>query len=366
MNKQLFCQTCGSRYRPKIGRNTCDCGGMLSLPINPPLSRDLRILNREWSIFRYTAYLPFEDRRDWQKISLGEGMTPLRPIDGQRSRHLVKCEYAMPTLSFKDRGAVVLVAKASALGATQIVQDSSGNAGTAVAAYAARAGISCDIYVPASTSEKKIQQIMAHGANVHRIEGTREDTARAAREAASVPGVYYASHVYNPYFYEGTKTYVYEIYEQMNGHLPDVFWTPVGNGTLLLGIYRAFTELKRMGLIEDYPKIYAVQSEGCAPLYDAFHQTQTNRRDTLAEGIAIADPKRKDQILEALRETEGTIYLAKESEIPQARRWMARRGYYVETTSAATIAAYLEVAPSQELMHVIPLCGAGIKSGVTE
>ncbi len=366
MNKLLTCEICGSRYRPKIGRNTCDCGGMLSLPINPPLSRDVRILDGEWSLFRYIAYLPFEDRRDWQKISLGEGMTPLRPVDAQRSRHLVKCEYAMPTLSFKDRGAVILVAKASALGANQIVQDSSGNAGTAVAAYAARAGINCDIYVPATTSEKKIQQIVAHGANVHRIEGSREATARAALEAASVPGVYYASHVYNPYFYEGTKTYVYEIFEQMNGRLPDVFWVPVGNGTLLLGVYRAFLELRRMGLITLFPKIYAVQSEGCAPIYDAYHHTETNRKKTMAEGIAIADPKRKEQILAAIRETDGTIYIAKEAEIPQARRWLARRGYYVETTTAATIAAYLAVSPSQELIHVIPLCGAGIKSGVTE
>lgn len=133
---------------------------------------------------------------------------------------LLKIDYLMPTGSFKDRGAVVLTALARQLAVPRMIADSSGNAGTAIAAYAARARIPCEVYVPAATSAGKVAQLRAYGATVHQVPGSREDTAAAAMQAAGQPGTFYASHVYHPFFLHGTKTYVLELWEQLSGRLP--------------------------------------------------------------------------------------------------------------------------------------------------
>lgn len=143
----------------------------------------------------------------------------------------------MPTLSFKDRGAATLVAHMKAIGVTSCVQDSSGNAGNSVAAYAARAGIACEIYVPEGTSPKKITMIESHGAKVHVVPSTRDHCADVCRKQVAERGAYYANHVYNPYFYEGMKAYIYEIFEQL-GRMPANIVIPVGNGTLFIGLSR--------------------------------------------------------------------------------------------------------------------------------
>lgn len=164
----------------------------------------------------------------WKDISLGEGMTPVIRLNEDV---LLKMDYFMPTLSFKDRGAAVLIAHCKSIGVTRVVQDSSGNAGNAVAAYCARAGIDCEIFVPEGTSPKKIDMIRAHGAVCTVVPGSRDHCAEVCREKVEREGVYYANHVYNPFFYEGTKTYIYEVYEQL-GRIPQNIVVPVGNGTL--------------------------------------------------------------------------------------------------------------------------------------
>jgi threonine synthase len=307
----------------------------------------------------------------WTDITMGEGLTPIVPLDKNYPNLLVKMEYLMPTLSFKDRGAVIVIAKAKELGVKKVIQDSSGNAGTSIAAYANRAGIECDIYVPENTSPKKVKQISAHGAKVHLIKGTREDTAQAALNAVEKGEGFYASHVYNPFFYEGTKTYVYEVFEQLDGNLPEVFIIPVGNGTLLLGAYYGFKELLQLGLIKKIPRIIAVQAQNCAPIYKAFKIGKDNvdkvtNTGTLAEGIAIAEPKRGAQILEAIRETEGEIITAHEDKIFETRTYLAQRGFYVEPTTAATFAAFFDFYEENKSKLggkvIIPLCGAGLKA----
>ncbi|MEC2360020.1 pyridoxal-phosphate dependent enzyme, partial [Bacillus atrophaeus] len=194
----------------------------------------------------------------------------------------------------------------------------------------------------------------------------REDIAAAAQKAVDEEKVFYASHVYNPYFYEGTKTYAYEIYEQLNS-APDALIIPVGNGTLLLGAYYGFKELFENGLIDKIPKIVAIQAENCAPLVKAYQtgeesaQPVTNK-GTLAEGISIAAPARSKQILEAVHNTNGTFIDIEEDEILSARAKLSEKGFYVEVTSAVNYAGYIKYKKAPEEKIIIPLCGGGIKS----
>jgi threonine synthase len=364
-----ICSDCKTSYTLESNKWKCDCGGLLQLQYEKKRVDFSEIAQSdEWSMWKYVDALPFEKDDVWRDITLGEGNTPLIKIS---ENLLAKAEYYMPTLSFKDRGAVVLIAMAKKLGINRVVADSSGNAGTSIAAYGARAGIQCDIFVPESTSEKKLKQIAAHGATVHKIPGNREDTARAAIAMVEETKAFYASHIYNPLFWEGTKTYVYEVFQQLNGKLPDAFIIPVGNGTLLIGAYIAFQELKNSGQIQEMPKILAVQAGACAPILKAFEEGRltvepVENKGTIAEGIAIAAPARGAEILEAIRATGGDIIAVSEESILQARNDLAAKGVYVEITTGANYAAYLhyiEKYPElKEQQVVLPLCGAGIKS----
>ncbi len=312
------------------------------------------------SLWRYTEALPLSEPR----VSLGEGRTPLvRLADGVSA----KLDYLMPTLSFKDRGAAVLVELARRLGPERVVADSSGNAGTAFAAYCARAGLPCAVYVPQGTSPKKLEQIRAYGARPEVVPGDREAAARTARAAADEPGVFYASHVFNPYFLHGTKTYVYELWEDLGGRLPDTLVLPVGNGTLLLGAALAVAELRAAGLVERRPALVAVQAEPVAPLARAFAAGAADAEPvpaapTLAEGIAIPAPPRARQILRAVRESGGAFRTVTDAQLRAAQRDLARRGLFVEPTAAACWAAVTAAPLSGET--VLPLCGAGAKTGL--
>lgn len=366
------CNKCRKKYDLESLAFRCECGGLFDLDeFYFKFSRD-DILDNHWSLFRYLKALPFDENFHWWKdITMGEGLTPIIPLEKENPNLLVKVDYLMPTLSFKDRGAVIVVSIAKQLGVRKVIQDSSGNAGNSIAAYASRAGIECDIYVPQNTSSKKIRQISSHGANVHVVNGSREDTSNEALKAAEKGDAFYASHVYNPFFYQGTKTYAYEIFEQMNGNMPDEVVIPVGNGTLLLGCYYGFKELLERRLINNIPKFIAVQAQGCAPLHEAFINNkdtveEVTNTGTLAEGIAIAKPMRGNQILEAIRSTRGEIITAPENDINNAREYLAKKGFYVEPTTAATFAAYWKYQKNNgsnlDKKVILPLCGAGLKS----
>lgn len=383
MNLDAYrCPSCGTTYglAPSVFR--CACGSLLDIaPFEPRFSPD----PSERSLFRYAASMPpvLAAAKDiLSRVSMGEGLTPLVPLDPADPSVLVKVDYAMPTLSFKDRGAAVLVAAARASGARHLVQDSSGNAGASVAAYAARAGLACDIYAPATTSPGKVAQIEAFGARAVLVPGSREDTAAAALDAAengggvnngaegtATGGTMYASHVYNPFFYQGTKTYVYELFETLGKRLPDTLYLPLGNGTLVLGAIMAMDELFALGLVPGPSHVVAVQAAGCAPVYRAWSGgaatvSQVHNAGTAAEGIAIAAPLRGTQVLAALRRIGAEVVLAPEDGIAAAARAVAARGFHIETTSAATFAAFFarRAAGMQEGTVVLPLCGAGLKS----
>jgi threonine synthase len=298
---------------------------------------------------------------------MNEGFTPLEEIEFNGGGVLIKIDYLFPTGSYKDRGATVLISKMKEWGVQKVVEDSSGNAGSAIAAYCAKAGIGCDIYVPQYTSPGKLIQIQAYGATLKRVEGSREKTAEKAMEAASkIP---YASHCWNPFFLHGTKTFAFEVWEQMDWRAPDTLVLPIGHGTLFLGAYIGFKELKTAGMIKRIPKMVGIQSASCAPLYQAFKKGWRETRpiekeETIAEGIAIAEPVRGRQILEAIRETGGEVLAVTEKEIKVALKEMGRKGHFIEPTSSATIAGlkkYLRKKRQNETV-ISTLTGMGLKS----
>jgi len=361
---KLVCTECGASYSPDEPRWQCDCGGILDIDFHPVFDQ-ARINQRKPTMWRYLEAIPLED--DDNIVSLDEGFTPLTEVMIDGKAVFIKQDQLFPTGSYKDRGASVLISKVKELGIKEVVEDSSGNAGSAIAAYCAKAGINCHIFVPQNTSAGKLAQIQLYGATLHRIPGTREDTARAALLAAEK--IYYASHTWNPFFFQGTKTFAFEVCEQLGWRPPDTVILPVGNGTLLLGAYIGFRELLQAGIIGHMPKIIGVQAENCAPLYRAYQENRAEvppvaARETLAEGIAIARPIRGKQIINAVRQTGGEFLVVSEGEIKKALLEICHQGYYIEPTSAATIAGvkkYLPRSSYNEFM-VSVFTGHGLKA----
>ncbi len=315
------------------------------------------------TLWRYGAVLGVADPGAVEaRLSLGEGGTPLRPWR-PGSDLLVKVEYASPTLSFKDRGAVVVIARAIEAGAERVVCDSSGNAGTAIAAYAARAGLDCHVYVPASTGSSKTVQAEAHGATVVRVDGDRAAAAAAALDAVARGDGFYASHVWEPSFIAGTKTFAFEIWEQLGRRAPDRLVLPVGNGTLVLGAWLGFEELRLAGLVDAVPPIVAVQAVGCAPIVERATGRAIPRASTIADGIAVAAPPRIEEIVDAVTSSHGEFVTVDDAEVSSARRLLAAAGWFVEPTGAvAFAAAHRSADQSHGVRVVVPLCGAGLKS----
>jgi threonine synthase len=225
------------------------------------------------------------------------------------------------------------------------------------------------VFVPAGTSDKKLRQMRAHGATVV-ASGTREDAAATAIETVTRRGAFYASHVYSPFFFEGTKTYGLELIEQL-GRLPDRLVLPVGNGTLVLGVVRLLDALAGAGRIDALPHLLLVQSSACAPLAAALRSgapamTPVVNRGTVAEGIAIAAPPRGDQLIGIVRRLGATVVAVEDAEVTEATRWLASRGFYVEPTAAAPLAG-LRAAISTGIVEamattVLPLSGTGLKA----
>ncbi|MCF0253374.1 MAG: threonine synthase [Duodenibacillus sp.] len=361
---QYVCTRCGKRADAATMAPACECGGLFELDFTPPAWDPARIRRDTWSIFRYRDFMAV-DGDVWRSVSMGEGMTPVVQF---KPGVLFKQDYYMPTLSFKDRGAATLVSHMKAIGVKSCVQDSSGNAGNSVAAYCARAGIACDIYVPEGTSPKKIDMIRAHGATAHVVPGTRDHCADVCRARVRDDGAYYANHVYNPYFYEGMKAYVYETLEQL-GRLPEVIVIPTGNGTLYIGVVKALEHLHASGAIAEFPRIVALQSELCDPLLQGWkagspEPAKITPRPTIAEGIAIGVPMRGAELLGMAARRNITFVHAPEDKILEARAEIARGGVYCEHTTAANYAAWLayKEMTGDDAEALIPMCGAGLKS----
>lgn len=316
-------------------------------------------------MWRYREALPIQANAS--PVTLGEGMTPL--IERTWGRHSVhfKLDYLCPSGSFKDRGNSILVTNATEMEIDHVLEDSSGNAGASMAAYAAAAGLRCDVYVPEQTSPGKVTQAAAHGAHVAKIVGNRRDTAIAAEKAAD--SVYYASHNWNPLFLEGVKTVAFEIWEQLGWQRPDQVVVPAGYGSLILGCYLGFSLLKEQGLIARLPRLVAVQTAACSPLARAWAAgwndvPPVEPEPTMAEGIVCTQPLRGQALLKAVRTSGGEILAIEEDAIWQGLQDLASSGFYVEPTSAV-VAAALDLLKNEGRLHgctVAVLSGTGLKA----
>lgn len=313
-------------------------------------------------------------KRFLNAVTLGEGSTPLAVLPSVASALgltslIAKLEYLNPTGSFKDRGAAVMIAAALQDGVREVVEDSSGNAGSSVSAYAARAGMLAHIFAPASTPDAKMRQIEAYGARVHPVEGTREDTTTAAVEYYTARRLVYASHVMSPYFVEGTKSFAYEVFDQSRGEMPQHIVIPVGNGSLLLGALKGFTELRRGRAVGQMPRLHAVQPANVMPVVAAFHRRKSGARmnaATVAGGIAVACPARLDEIVTALKDTGGSVAAVEDQEILHWRDALAQQeGIYAEPTSAAAFAGLAQLVDQgvirQNERVLAPITGFGLK-----
>jgi threonine synthase len=321
---------------------------------------------RGQGVWRYRDWLP-----DVEPVTLGEPTTPLVTLPWLTEETTFKLEAAEPTGSFKDRGSALLAAGLRAKGISRISEDSSGNAGASLAAYAARAGIACDIYVPSTASPGKLTQIALYGATLHPIEGIRQNAADAAARSTD-DGVVYATHLWNPLCIAGTATWAFELWEQLDGDLPDVVVFPLGAGTLLLGASRAFEALRAAGLTTRQPRVFGVQSEACAPLAKASEAglsepvAVTPVAGSVAEGVQLANPPRGREILRRTRETGGGVVAVDDDAVWAGLKGLAAMGVYIEPTSAVAPAgldllrATGRIRPDERV--VVGLTGSGLKA----
>jgi len=355
----------GARYPLDEPRWRGESGAHLNLGDAPGLKR-ADIDSAVNSLWRYRRALLVEAK---SAVTLGEGWTPLVAARWDGAPVALKLDYLMPSGSFKDRGMTVMVSYLKSRGLTHVLEDSSGNAGASLSAYCAAAGLRCRVLVPETASYPKIAQIAACGAEVVTIKGSRQDVADAA--LAMSREIFYASHNWQPFFAEGTKTLAYELWEQLGFRAPDNVVVPVGYGANVLGCDRGFSELLRNGEIPRMPRLFGVQAANCAPYHAAFragveHFIPAPVAPTIAEGIASSKPTRMREVLAPVRSSGGEIVAVSEDEIVRALAVLARAGYYVEPTSAAAAAGLSQliargVVKSGETT-VLVLTGSGLKA----
>jgi threonine synthase len=364
----IHCLHCNAGYPEQGVPYLCQiCGGIFdcdAIQYRPENTVDGALPG----IWRYRHTFDFPSNAP--VISLGEGNTPLVWSDAFGYPVAFKCEYQNPTGSFKDRGSATLVSFLRARGITQAVEDSSGNAGASLAAYAARAGLQVSVYIPETASGPKRKQIEAYGAEVIPVPGPRSNSTDVVRKVAGAE-VIYASHAYLPFNLPGYATIAYEIVEQL-GESPGIFICPAGQGGLLLGASRGFTALKAAGIIHRYPILVGVQALACAPLFDMDQQITTSWNGagdeyTLAEGVRVRSPLRSVDVVQEVKSSGGRFLAIAEADILSGRDELARRGFYVETTSAIVwngLSQVVSIFGTHQLPEpiVVVLTGSGLKT----
>ena len=364
-NATYRCPACGCQYAVDRPRWRCDCGSPLDLGPGCGLARG-EIVAGEPTLWRYAAALALKRP---PCVSLGEGWTPLVRRRSNGVEVLFKLESQMPTGSFKDRGAAVMINHLIEAGVDAIHEDSSGNAGASLAAYAAAAGIPCRVYVPEAAPPAKLVQIAAAGADLRAVPGPRQAVSEAALGAAGES--FYASHNWQPFFIEGTKTLAFELWEQLGFRAPDNILVPTGYGSNILGLERGFDELERSGEIAARPRLFAVQAANCAALAAAWAAgaewfVPFAAEPTIADGIAAPRPVRIAAVLRALRRSKGGVAAVAEAEIMPALAGLGRLGLFVEPTAATAAAALTNLLRdgtiAREQTTVVVLTGHGLKA----
>ena len=354
---ELECSACAKKYDPSIEQHLCTCGKPLFAKYD--LKRAAATLTlenlklRDRSLWRYAEVLP-----DDPPVTLGEGMTALLPAKRLGaslgiSNLLVKDEGLNPTGSFKARGMTAAVTRAKQLGAKALATPTAGNAGGALAAYAAAAGIPCVIVMPADTPSANVMECQAFGAKVIKLYGLISDCGKYVAEHKEREGWYDVSTLKEPYRVEGKKTMAYELWEQLGGKLPDVILYPTGGGVGLIGMCKAFDEMQEMGWIgTERPRMVAVQAEGCAPIVKAWEAHRESSEffqnaATVASGLRVPGPLGDFLILRMLRQTHGTALTVTDEEMLQAGKELASlEGIFAAPEGAATVSATRKLAAS--------------------
>ena len=352
----IQCSECGGLAGPLEWRCKT-CGGSLDLVDLPRFDRS-SIDAGDFSLWRYQAMLPVERR-----FSLGEGMTPLVPVELDGARFYAKLEYLNPTGSFKDRGTTTVLNHLAACGVKRVIDNSSGNAGASLAAFAAVGGMEATVYVPAATAvESKKQLIRSFGGAIIESNDYLADVYAAAEKTT------YASHAWSPYFVLGQQTAAWETWEQLGRRAPAAIATPVGHGGLFLGYYRGFKALLAAGLIEKLPRMIAVQSAGVDPVVRGWEANAAKPPliepgHSVADGILVDKPVRGKQILQALSDSDGFALRVDNEAIVAAKERMQARGLMIETTSAVTAAALPRIIEriGEDADLALAFTGSGLK-----
>jgi threonine synthase len=353
---ELECSECGKKYDAGIEQHLCTCGRPLFARYD--LKRAARTLNlanlsgRPRSLWRYAEVLPDSDGT----VSLGEGLTALLPAPRLGAaiglkRLYVKDEGLNPTGSFKARGMTAAVTRARQLGAKALAAPTAGNAGGALAAYAAAAGLPAVIVMPSDTPAANVMECQAFGATVVKLDGLISDCGKYVAERKDREGWYDVSTLKEPYRVEGKKTMGYELWEQFGAKLPDVILYPTGGGVGLIGMCKAFDEMQEMGWIgSERPRMVAVQAEGCAPIVKAWEAQQASAEffpnaATMASGLRVPGPLGDRLILRMLRKTKGTALTVSDEEMLQAGKELASlEGLFAAPEGAATVSGARKLA----------------------
>ncbi|MFQ6053064.1 MAG: threonine synthase [Candidatus Bathyarchaeia archaeon] len=350
----LECSRCGKLFDADKVQTVCDgCGKPLyaryDLEAAGEALRREMLVGREASMWRYFELLPVRDRRNI--VSLGEGWTPLTPVPRLGEEIgvpglLVKDEAIIPTGTFKARGLAMAISRAKELGIRRVALPSAGNAAGAIAAYGARAGLEVYVFMPEDAPKVNAVESQVTGAKVVLVRGLITDAGRMVADGIDEMGWFPLSTLREPYRLEGKKTMGIEVAEQMGWNLPDVIVYPTGGGTGIIGMWKAFDELERLGWIgSDRPRMVSVQAEGCAPIPRAYREGREESEfwegaETLAAGLRVPKALGDFLILRAVRESGGTALAVSDEEIMDAVGLMARReGIFACPEGAATLAA---------------------------
>ncbi|MFX0114538.1 MAG: threonine synthase [Candidatus Hodarchaeota archaeon] len=348
----LICTACGQKKDPDEPHRLCSCGKVLFAQYDLEKAMETICLrnmhSRRFNLWRLFEIMPVHDPK--YRFTLGEGWTPLlelRNSGKQMGLNLfLKDESRNPTGTFKSRGLCAAVSKACELGIHAFVIPTAGNAGAALAAYAARANAKAYIFMPQDTPDLIQKEVIALGAERILVPGLISDAAKEANRAAQEKNLFDVSTLKEPYRVEGKKTMGFEVAEQFKWTLPDVIVYPTGGGTGIVGMWKAFNELEILGLIgTERPRMVSVQSSGCAPIVKAFQEGQKaakfwEKAQTIAAGLRIPAAIGDYLILETIRESQGTAIAVDDSEIISSMKALARcEGIMLSPEAAATVAA---------------------------
>jgi threonine synthase len=364
MEYEIACTSCGKPSTNLLDYKCSNCNQPLNIHTEGKFSKK-QITNKNHSLWRYAKFFPYINQTDI--ITLGEGWTPLVKFT---NNIYFKLENLNPTGSFKDRGSTMLISalhKSIEKSNGYVSEDSSGNAGASMAAYAARVGLEARIYVPENVSGPKFNQIQSYGAEVIKVSGTRSKVAEEAQKPEK--DKVYVGHILHPLFRDGIRSLAYEIAEQLDWSVPERIYLPVSAGTLLLGVISGFKHLVESNVLDTMPRIVACQTSQVSPLYHRFKNVSyrpPEKITSVADALVSVNPPLLNLMVEQLKAADGDAVMVEEDETLNAFKELARHGFFVEPSSAVAYAGYKKQVNGNEASKsdasVIILTGAGLKT----